>query len=163
MSEPMSDQIVKAPETKSWVQQFVDKARGDIAKAPPASAVSYVKETGSTLAEYAVGGTVGSLLGATHAKWGLDTKGGPIDGWIAGAGALVSIGLSGHFPQFAAYARKIGDKAFTVLSFRKGFEVVKHEPLAGGSFGAVQRIAPAGKSAAMHGEDPIEKAAADLG
>lgn len=158
----MSD-IVRS-EPKSWVQSFIERARGTIEKAAPGSPTSYVKETGSTAADYAVGGVTGALLGATHAKFGLDTKGGPIDGWLAGIGAIASIGLSGHSPKFAELARKAGSQAAGILSFRKSYAVVKHEPLAGGSGPSVQRIAaPAGKGPGIAGEDPIEKAARGLG
>ena len=159
----MSDAITSQPEAKkSWVQNFVERARGEINKAPPAAPAAYMRETGSTVGEYAEGGIVGSLLGATHAKWGLDTKGGPIDGWIAGASAIASVGLSGHFPAFAARVRQVGSKAFTILSFRKSYEVVKHEPLPGGG-DAVQRIASPGTGPGIAGEDPIERVARRLG
>lgn len=160
----MSD-IVPAPavvEKKSWVQQFVDRARGEIKAAPPASAVSYVRETGSTIGEYAEGGLVGSILGATHAKFGLDTKGGPIDGWISGLGAIAAVGLSGYWPNAAAHARKIGRDAFVILTFRKGYETVNHAPLPGGASSGVQRINLPGSSPAS-AVDPIEEAAKGLG
>jgi hypothetical protein len=156
----MSDAITK-PETKSWVQQFVERARGEIQKAPPASATSYVRETGSTIGDYLEGGAVASLLGATHAKWGLDTKGGPIDGWLAGLGALASVGFSGHSPGLADHARRIGAQAFGIFAFRKAFEVVKHEPLAGGG-SVAQRVTIPGKGPGASGEDPIEVVAKGL-
>jgi hypothetical protein len=160
----MSDAISKPAEAKHWVQQFFEKARGDLAKAAPATPASYVRETGSAVGELLEGGAVGSLLGATHAKWGLDTAGGPIDGWIAGLGTLMSIGVSGHFPEVAVHLRKVGGQAFTVYSFRKGYEIVKHAPLAGGAASPnVQRVAVPGKGPGVHGEDPIEKVARDLG
>jgi hypothetical protein len=158
----MSDAITK-PE-KSWVRQWIDQAKGSIQGAAPTSPVSYVRETGSTLSEYAEGGAVGALLGTAHAKWGLDTRGGPIDGWLAGLGFLTSIGLSGHHPVIAAHARKVGGQAFTVLAFRKGYEVVKHQALPGGTASTVQHVAaPAGKGPGIAGEDPIEKAARGIG
>lgn len=159
----MSDAITKPEVSKSWVEKFIEKARGDISKAPPVTPAAYARETGSTVGDYTAGGITGSLLGAAHAKWGLDRPVGPIDGWIAGLGALGSIGLSGHFPNLAAVARRIGSAAFTTLSFRKGYEVVKHEPLAGGMAPGVQRIAAPGKGPGVHGEDPIERVARDLG
>jgi hypothetical protein len=158
----MSDAIVTKP--KSWVENFIERARGSIEKAPSGSAVSYVKETGTTAGDYAIGGATGALLGAAHAKFGLDTKGGPIDGWLAGIGALASIGLSGHFPRFAEIARKAGAQSVGILSFRKSYQTVKHEPLAGGSGPSVHRVTvPAGKGPGIAGEDPIEKAARGLG
>ncbi len=157
----MSDAITPKPEErKSWVQQWVDRAKGEIKAAPPTTPASYVRETGTTVGEYAEGGIVGSLLGAAHAKFGLDTSGGPVDGWIAGAGALGAIGLSGHMPLLAARLRRIGADAFTVLSFRKGYSLVKHEPFVGGG-SAVQRMAAPGSGIAV--EDPIERASKGLG
>lgn len=160
----MSDAIVKPDPPKSWVQSFVERARGEIKVAPAASPVSYVRETGTTLGAYTSGGILGSLLGAGHAKFGLDSKAGPVDGWVAGAGAIGSILLSGHFPELAAQARKTGGDAFTILTFRKAYEVVKHQPLAGGNASpGVQRIAAPGKGPGISGEDPIERVAKGLG
>ncbi len=157
----MSDAITT--ESKgSWVQQFFEKARGNISKAPAATPASYVRETGSTIGDYAEGGITGSLLGAAHAKWGLDTKAGPIDGMIAGIGALASIGISGHMPLLATHVRKVGLAAATVFSFRRGYEVVKHEPLAGMTGVKVSRPSPVGKGPGVAREDPIEKVARDL-
>lgn len=155
--------VPKPVERKSWVQQFVERATSGIQKAEPASAVSYVREAGGTLGTYLEGGTTGSLLGAAHAKWGLDTKGGPIDGWLAGLGAILSVGLSGHFPGAAMHAREIGSQAFTIWSFRKSFELVAHEPFAATtqSPGSVS-VAPTTGKSAIAGEDPIVKAAAGL-
>ena len=159
----MADEIVKAAPQKTWVEKFVEKARGEIQAAPPASAVSYVRETGSTLGEYAEGAVVGSALGAAHAKFGLDTPGGPIDGWFAGLGALLGVGLSGHFPELAAHLRRIGAQSATVFAFRKGYGLVKHEPLPGGtSSPGVQRITIPGKGPGVTGRDPIEVAAEGL-
>jgi len=159
----MSDAIATTkPAAGAWVQNWVKQVRGDIAQAPAASPVSYVKETGSTVGEYTEGGVVGSLLGATHAKWGLDSPAGPVDGLIAGLGFLASVGLSGHYPGAAAHFRKIGAQAFTILAFRKGYEVVKHEPLMGGTSNGVQRMAAPGRGPGAQGEDPIELAAKGL-
>lgn len=159
----MSDEaIVKATPKKTWVQEFVERARGEIQAAPPASAVSYVREGGNVLGDYSFGGVIGALLGAAHAKWGLDTKHGPADGWIAGLGALASVGLSGHLPEVSAWARKIGTAGATIVTFRKSYEVVKHEPLSsGGAAPGIQRIAAPGNFAT--GEDPIEAVARSLG
>lgn len=155
----MSDSaIVAAP--KSFVQSFIERARGVTQQAAPAhTAMSYVKAAGATAANFASGGAVGALLGAAHGKFGLDTKGGPIDGWLSGISAIASIGLAGKFPAWAAVAERAGSQAFAILAFRKGYGVVKHAPLAGGSGPTVQRVAVASKGATVAGEDPIEKAA----
>jgi hypothetical protein len=161
----MSD-IVKPPEAKeSWVQSFVKRARGEIQSAPASTPISYVREAGTTLGDFAEGGITGSLLGATHGKWGLDSKAGPVDAWIAGLGAAGSVLLSGISPGLAAHARKVGSQAFTVLSFRKGYEVVKHEPLAGGTSSpspGVQRIPAPGTGPGIAGEDTIVATAKNL-
>jgi hypothetical protein len=158
----MSGEIVKQ-DTKSWSQMFVDRAKQEIANAPPAPLASYVKESGSTFAEYAEGGVTGSLLGATHAQFGLDTRAGPVDGWLAAFGAIFGVAASGHFPALAARARGVGAKAFTVLSFRKSYELVKHEPLGATTTARVQRVSLPGKGPGVAGEDPIEAAARALG
>lgn len=148
------------PPPKSWVAQWIDRAKGEIQAAPPATAAGYMKNTASLVGEYAEGGAVGGLLGAAHAKWDLDTPGGPIDGWISGAAGLASVALSGHMPQLAERLRRVGADAFTVLAFRKGYSVVRHHPLAGRkTVVGVERIpAPASK-----GTDAIEEAAKKLG
>ena len=153
--------LAAPPPKVSWVQQWIDRAKGDIQKAPPATAAAYMRETATTVGEYAEGGAVGALLGAAHAKWGLDTAGGPIDGWISAACGLGSVLASGHFPKLAERARRVGTDAFTVLSFRKGYGVVKHHPLGGGvAPGGVERV-PAPKQSG--GVDAIEEAAKKLG
>ena len=161
----MSDAIVTAPPApKSWVQTFVERAKGTIEKAEPKTAVSYVREAGSTAGDYAVEGIVGGLLGTAHAKFGLDSRVGPVDGLIAGFGALAAVGLSGYFPQAATYARKIGSSSFGIYSFRKSFGAIKHAPLAGANPN-VTRVAatPTSGSQVAGEEDPIEKAAKGLG
>lgn len=162
----MSDAITKAAEQpvapKTWIQQFVDRARESMVPVVPPSAATYGKGLAATFGEYAEGGVTGAVLGAAHAKWGLDTKGGPVDGWLAGAGALLSVGLVGHLPAVAEHARKVGSQAFTVYSFRKGFEAVKHEPYVQAMGKGVQRVAiPRTGPGAPH-KDPIEEVAKDL-
>jgi len=145
--------------SKSWVQQFVDRAKSAVEKAPGAHPLSYVRETGSAAGQYAMGGAIGALLGATHAKFGLDKGGMPIDGLVAAAGAIAGIALSGHAPGAAAMAIRGGSQAFAVFTFRKSFELVAKGPLAahGGSGDAVRIGAPRrGK------EDPILKTAEKL-
>ena len=151
--------VVKAPEKPSWVQNFVDRAKGTIERAEPKSAVSYVREAGSTAGDYALGGAVGGVLGAAHAKFGLDTRGGPIDGWISGLGAIFAVGLSGYFPNAAAYARKVGSGAFTILAFRKTYGGVSKHPLPSGG---VTRVAAPAASSTVAGEDPIDRVARGL-
>jgi hypothetical protein len=57
----------------------------------------------------------------------------------------------------------VGAKAFTVLSFRKSYELVKHEPLGATTTARVQRVSLPGKGPGVAGEDPIEAAARALG
>lgn len=152
----MSD-LVQAPQKESWVSNFVARARGNIEQAPPATPASYLRETGSTVADYGVAGLIGAAVGGSHAKWGIGTK---AAGVIAGLGAAASIGLSGHFPVAAQYARKAGSQAFGLLSCLKVYEAVAHHPLPGGTVGGVTTIpAPGGATSGVHGEDPIEAAA----
>jgi len=163
----MSD-IVPAKKTAgAWVKEWVNDVHKAIAPPEqPAATVSYTKSAGSTLAQYLGGATIGSLLGATHAKWGLETRFGDIDGWIAGLGALFSVGLSKWSPELAAAARKAGNDSWVIWTFRKGYQIVKHSPLEGGS-APMHRSAPAA-SATMQGErgahkeDRIERAAREV-
>ncbi len=159
MSESITTTAAQTP--PSWVEKFVARAKGTIERAEPKTAVSYVRETASTAGDYSVDGLVGGLLGATHGRFGLDTKGGPIDGWAACVGGILAIGLSAHFPTAAAYARKIGSSSFGILMFRKSYGAVKHAPLPGGTAtpGVTRVAAP---TAAVAGEDPIEKVARGL-
>ena len=86
-----------------------------------------------------------------------------IDAMIAGFSAILAVGASGHFPDIANHLRKIGAQAFTVFAFRKGYQAVKHEPLAGGTAPGVTRITLPGKGPGVTGEDPIEAVAKGLG
>lgn len=162
----MSDAIV--PEKKSWVQRFVERAHGAIEQAPAGSPIGYARATGSTAKDFGVAGLLGGALGVSHAKFGNDTKFGAVEGWIAAAGALGAIGLSGTNPTAAALANRIGSEAFTVWSFRKAYELA-----AGRAFSAspaplptprVQSIpAKPGTGPGIAGEDPIERVARSLG
>jgi hypothetical protein len=148
--------IVAAP--KHWVSQFVERARGAVREAPANHPLSYAKESASVLAEFAEGGAVGALLGAAHAKFGLDVGGVPVEGILAGVGALAGIGLSGHMPTLAAALRKGGAQAFTVLSFRKSYEMMKGPAAAStAQFGAerVERIAAPGTGPGVTSPDSI--------
>jgi hypothetical protein len=106
---------------------------------------------------YGLAGGLGAVLGATHARFGLDTKAGPIDGWLSAAGAIAGIALSGKAPGFAAAALQTGAMAFNILTFRKSFELVRGEPFGGHRVEHVREQTPA------HGEDPILKKAEALG
>ncbi len=156
-------QIPPRPEPRSWSQSFVDRAKQELASAPPVTAAVYITGAASTGVEYTEGAVVGGMLGATHAKFGLDGPMGPTDGWIAALGAILGVAASAHFPALAARARGVGAKAFTVLAFRKSFELVGGAPLASGTATpGVQRIALPGKGPGVAGEDPIEAAARAL-
>ncbi len=158
----MSD-IVKAEPPKSWVESFVARGLAGIKKAEPATPAAYVRETGSVLANYAGAGIVGGILGAAHARFGLDTRVGPLDGWAAAAGAFFAVALSGVAPSYAATAGRLGAYSFNTLTFRKSYELVKHEPFGGGgSFsGEVRRSAP-GKGPGVSKHDRIEEVAKGL-
>src|SRR5580658_8169032 len=120
-AKEVGNNTVPKPEAKSWSQMFLDRARAEMANAPPTAATAYLREAVSTGLEYVEGGIVGSMLGAAHAKFGLDGKAGPADGWLAAVGAVLGIALSGQLPQVAARARGVGSKAFTVLAFRRSY------------------------------------------
>lgn len=143
---------------RSWVQRLVEGASGGIQQAPAASPLAYVREAGSALGKVAQGAGVGALLGAAHAKFGLDTKAGPIDGWIMGLGLLFGVGLSGHSPWIAQRCLDASHEASTILGFRKAYNLV-----GGTEMGAGQAPLPSipfsPAAARFSGEDPIITAA----
>lgn len=155
----MSDAIVK-PESKSWVQSFVERAHGTVAQAPVGSPVSYVREAGSTAGAMVEASIVGGTLGAAHAKFGLDSPIGAIDLWLAALGAAFGIGASKYSPFWAGVGRRMGQDAFATFTFRKAYELVKGQPLTG----SVQRVAAPkpGTGPGINGEDPIERAVRGL-
>jgi len=115
----VSDEVAKP---KSWVQEFVTRAQGHAAVGPSERTLqAYAREAGSTLGEYATSGLLGLLLGAAHAKVGLDKAGVPIDGVLAAAGAIGAVALSGHYPRAAACARAGGSFALGFLAARKSY------------------------------------------
>jgi hypothetical protein len=144
---------------RSWVDGFIERTRSTIASSP-VSPAAYANAGLTTLGTYVTAGVTGSLLGATHAKWGLDSPVGAVDGWLAAGAGLLSVAVSGHMPDVAAHARAIGSQAFTILAFRKGYEVIKHDGLEGAS--RVRRIAAPGKGPGVATEDPIVAAARRL-
>jgi hypothetical protein len=149
---------------KPWAQRFVDAMRGEIETAKPASAMSYAKTAGATTANFAQAGIIGGLLGAAHAKWGLDSPGGPIDGWLAGLGWVGAVGLSQVSPLLAERCSRAGDLGFGLLAFRKSFGLVNGAPLAGTSLGGGATPKPLSPAVSkLTGVDPIVSAAAGLG
>jgi hypothetical protein len=162
---PVEKQLEK--KAASWAQTFVDHARTQIANAAPAGLGPYADAAGSVASEYIASSATGAALGAAHAKWGLDSKRGPLDGFVAVAGAVASVALCVWAPGAAAHARHVGASAATVLAFRRSCELVSHQPIPSGAAltGAprIQRIAAPGASANVPGEDPIERVARTLG
>jgi hypothetical protein len=149
----------------SWSQTFLERAKAELTSAaPPVEAMQYVRETGSLAVDYTEGGLTGALLGTTHARYGLDSPYGPVDAWLAVLGAVFGVAASAHAPFLAARARGVGAKAFTILSFRKAYELIGHEPLAGGIAGGVRRmqIAAPDRGPGVTKVDPIEQAAEAL-
>lgn len=117
---------------KSWVQQFFERARGVAAGHASAPAETGILKAGAqTLGSMLEGGATSALLGAAHAKFGLDSEAGPIDGWIAGLGALGAVAASKLAPGLVPHAIRVSQAAFDVLAFRKSFELVHHAPLGG--------------------------------
>ena len=158
----MSDAIVRH-EPKSWAQKFVDLAKGEIIKAPHATPATFAREAGSVAFEYVEGAITGGLLGTYHAQYGLDSKVGAVDGWLAGIGAILGVALAAHSPFWSARARGVGSKALTVLAFRRSFELVGHQPMPGGTAPGVKRIAAPGTGPGVTTQDRIEAVAKDLG
>jgi hypothetical protein len=138
---------------KSHVQHFVDRAKGAIEKAPAASPLSYVREAGTTTGMFVEAGLIGALLGATHAKFGLDKGNVPVDAALALAGYVAGVALSGHSPAWATLAARAGSDAFAVFAFRRSFELVAKGPLSPRSGQAATRIAPSKKTGGS--KDPI--------
>lgn len=153
----MSDAITKKD---SWITQFVHRAMQGVDKAQPKSALTHVAHAGAVTASYMQGGALGALLGATHAKFGLDSMGFPLDGAMAGVGAIASVALLTVAPQWSAWALRRGEDAFAIFTFRKGYELVHGSELPSGSE-RVTRIAKPGTRATPR-EDPIEAVARGL-
>lgn len=145
---------------KSWVTRLVEGATGGIQQAPAKTPLSYVREAGSLTGRFVQAGGVGALLGAAHAKFGLDTKAGPVDGWAAALGWIFGIGLSGHYPWLAQRLADGGTQALTVLSFRKAFGLVGGQGMTpGGAQAPLPGIPFSPAAARFSGEDPIITAA----
>lgn len=154
--------VVPSP-PKSWIQKLVAGASPAAPAAPSHSAMSYVKEAGGLFGRFVQAGGVGAVLGAAHAKVGLDTKVGPIDGLLAGLGFLLGVGLSGSNPWLAQRLADGGTQAMTVLSFRKAYDLMGGSS---SSFHGEPNQIPAPRvggyspaAARFTGEDPIITAA----
>lgn len=147
MSDTATVPLAPAP-PKSWAQRFVDNAVGSIQAAKPADAIGYLKSAGSVTGNVLQGGTVGLLLGAAHARWGLDTSGGPVDGWLTGIGWAGAVALSQVAPWWSSRFEHLAEVSAGIWGFRNSFG------WCGGKAGA-GRVSFAGESSAPRaGETP---------
>lgn len=149
--------------TRNWIQQFVEKASGAVEKAPAATPLGYVKAAGSVAGGVATGGALAALLGAAHARFGLDIAGVPVDGTLGGLAALAAIGLQAKSPQAAVLAERSAITFSSIFLFRKTAGWMGKPVEGGGGSGAVTRIPAPGKGPGIAGEDPIVKEAEKLG
>ena len=154
---------VQSGPSTSWAQSLISRMKTDMANAPPWSLGTYSRAAGSMAVAYGEGAVVGGMLGTVHAQYGLDGKYGPVDGWTAALAAALGVLLSGHLPDIAEHAMRVGSQAVTVLAFRKSYQIVAHQPLKGGTTPGVTRIALPGKGPGVTTQDPIEVAARGLG
>jgi hypothetical protein len=152
--------ITKAEE-KSWVRSWVDRARGEVARAAPSGVSPYVKETGSVLGQYGEAAVTGALIGAADALY----PGAHASAAVAALGALVAVGGAGVAPGVAAVARNVGANAFAILNH----DAVKNLVAGRGGGGGGPMLRSIGKSggggAATNGEivdDPVVRTAAGL-
>lgn len=151
--------VPAATEKKSWASMMIDRTKAEMANAPSVPLATYARAAGSVVVGHIEGAVVGSMLGAMHGKFGLDTPAGPIDGWLAAAGGVAGVALAGIMPEVAGHAATMGGQAFAVFTFRRVAELANHGPLQGGG---VQRIAAAPSKAAAIAGDPIEAVARGL-
>jgi hypothetical protein len=160
MSQAVTAAVAKPP-PRTWAQQLVDRVKADVVQPTPSTATptSYLRAAGAAAARYTVGGAVGGLLGASHARFiatgGNDTRFGPVEMYVALAGAIAGVGLHSSSPVAAWAALEAGADAVTVLSFRRAFELV-----AGESFG-VGRL-PAAPPKTTPKVDRIEQVAREV-
>ncbi len=150
----MSETAITKTETPSWIQKFFERQKTSIERAPERSAGAYVRNGFSTLGHYGVAGSLGSILGAAHGRFGLDTRVGPVDAILAGLGFATAVAASGTHPHLADYADRAGSDAFAIFTFRKMFGLTSSSPMTGGTGSG-----GAPRAAKIAGEDPIDLAA----
>ncbi len=165
--------------TKSMLRTWLERSTGrDLTPGTAAEmATSAVYELGRNIRQSGEGGLMGFGLGALHAKLktGLDVKGVPVDGVVGAGGSLLSVIASAMGAgEIAPELRNLGATGFTVLGFRKGYDVVaeiqlRNGGVVGGTFGPSQKAKVHGEFGDMGtedsdiGEDPIAVAARALG
>jgi hypothetical protein len=136
------------PEKKSLIRRWYDQVTGGVSSLAAQRVSGHVRETGHVIRSGGEALITGAALGMIDADMGLDVKGVPIDGLVAGAGFLACIYMA-HDPYgICADMRNIGSDALTVLSYRKS-----------------KAWRERGKAIVAHGEsvdDPIALAARDL-
>jgi hypothetical protein len=142
----------------------------------------HLESTGDVVGEFVTSGATSLALAAVDVyqpNGGLDWKRNPsatavpIDGVVAGLGALLSIFGAGH--RLAPMARNVGSGAFDVLLFRKGhaYFTEKHQAAGGVPAGSMSpgpaaapsapaAAAPAGGSTTSFGNDHVLATARDL-
>lgn len=154
----MSDQIVKAPAVvpvkKTWVDDFMAKARGAgtaVADATPRSIKSVGRSVGSVVAEVGEGTLLGGLIGATRATFGVDAS--PA---VMGVMSLAAVFLGDSHPTVAEVASRGAGQAAAIMADRRTEKFMG----GGGSPEAPRGLRPIGAGAGrgnvkVNGEDPI--------
>lgn len=95
---------------------------------------------------------VGGLLGAAHSelKTGLDVKKVPMDGVAGLVAAIASVAVADGPDGVSADARNVAGSCFSVLSFRKTYDLLAEKRMAagkapGGTFGPAQAARVSGE------------------
>lgn len=117
------DSIATAPPSvrKSAIRRFVENALGrETSMQALSKSVAYAREGAHVMRSGGEALVTGAALGWLSGERGsLDTKLGPIDGWLAGAGLVGSILMAGDPYGISQDARNVGSNALSILTFRK--------------------------------------------
>jgi len=149
----------------SWVKEFVDRAKGEIAAVPtPHALAPYTAATGGVLAGYSEAALAGGLLGTARAMFGDDVAD-KAAGAAAGLAAIVSIATAGTHPSLSEHIRNTGIGCAAIFTDHRASAFIGGKRDGGGG-GGTAAASPA------HGEveedvddgvDPVVKAAERLG
>lgn len=101
-----------------WVDSFIKGAResvhGAVTRVGASGVGPYVKAGGSVAVEVAEGATVGALLGASKARFGIDAS--PA---LMGVSAALAVFTADASPAFSAHATAVAGQAAAVMMDRK--------------------------------------------
>jgi hypothetical protein len=143
---------VMVPVKKTWVDDFMAKARGAgtvVADATPRSIKSVGRSVGSVVAEVGEGAILGGLIGAADATFGVDAS--PA---VMGVGMAAAVFLNESHPMVAEVASRAAGQAAAVMA---AFRSKKLLGGGGSSSEAPKGLRPIGGAGSLkaNGEDPI--------